>query len=297
MGLELKFHDFKARTAASTARLRQMAAETAVHARKLETTRPSRKYRLRRWRSNSSLTPLSLSCVENAEMKTRSPGKTPRPPLPSTHKQTPENNEEEEDELILQVLKPTGWLVQLIAFHFEAISSVFLAFLSMVYEPLHRAKESAEAAAKAVPARVDRGGGAVLRRLELGILGASHVFLVLVLVLVLAVFVGVGLVRWWAEEPLSLREPLHFDYTEVHPSAVVGAGVGGRGGGRKMKVLPVGHTLHVTVLLLMPESEYNRRIGVFQVPLRRHHTQGVLEVLRLPRSGKPLFVLAMVTTS
>lgn len=59
---------------------------------------------------------------------------------------------------------------------------------------------------------------------------------------------------------MFLRRELHFDYTQLEPSAAVRLGsVGIRG-----RVVPVGHTTTVCLELLMPESDYNRHIGMFQ---------------------------------
>ncbi|TYJ38139.1 hypothetical protein E1A91_A05G423400v1 [Gossypium mustelinum] len=92
--------------------------------------------------------------------------------------------------------------------------------------------------------------------------------MVLVFLMVLAAFVGIGLVQLWAEEPVFVREKLFFDYTEVNPTAVFCAGGGGFDGGcyrKKQMGVPVGHTIHVYLLLVMPESDFNRDIGVFQL--------------------------------
>lgn len=109
----------------------------------------------------------------------------------------------------------------------------------------------------------------------------------LLLVAAVAVAVGVGLVRFWLEEPIFLKEKLHFDYTHIHPKAVYsfcGLGSSSSGGctynksrGLKRIIptalstkvvdnrIPMGHMFQVSVGLLMPESEYNRQVGVFQV--------------------------------
>ncbi|XP_038988024.1 seipin-1-like, partial [Phoenix dactylifera] len=76
-----------------------------------------------------------------------------------------------------------------------------------------------------------------------------------------AVLLGVGLVRLWVGEPVSVRRPLHFNYTEAHPSTVAALG----GAKRRGRPVPAGHTARVSLVLIMPKSDYNRRIGVFQV--------------------------------
>lgn len=90
--------------------------------------------------------------------------------------------------------------------------------------------------------------------------------MVLALVMAVAVILGVLLVNLWVEKPVVVREKLYFDYTDANPSAVFVFGGnrygkhGGGGGG-----VPVGHTFHVSVVLVVPDSDYNRDIGVFQV--------------------------------
>lgn len=79
---------------------------------------------------------------------------------------------------------------------------------------------------------------------------------------------------------MILREGLHFDYTKVDPVAdfKFGNDYGGfegqgshwqylTGGNKKVGGVPIGHTFYVSLVLLVPESDYNREIGVFQVRL------------------------------
>ncbi|KAJ9703495.1 hypothetical protein PVL29_005021 [Vitis rotundifolia] len=101
-------------------------------------------------------------------------------------------------------------------------------------------------------------GSLMVRKLAWGLLGAAYMGMVLVAVMVVAVDVGVGLVQLWVEEPVFLRENLHFEYTEPHSKAVFSFG-GNKG---KMRV-PLGHTFYVSLRLLMLESDFNRNVGVF----------------------------------
>ena len=57
-----------------------------------------------------------------------------------------------------------------------------------------------------------------------GFSGPPHVCMVLVTVLLLSALFGIGLVNLWVEEPVFVRERLHFDYTEPHPTAVFAFG-------------------------------------------------------------------------
>ena len=86
------------------------------------------------------------------------------------------------------------------------------------------------------------------------------------------------LMRYLVEEPLEIKENLNFDYTNSSPvafvpivsCAAVGCGVKcmekidiGKNVGSR--VIPPDHKWQVTVSLTLPESEYNRNLGMFQV--------------------------------
>lgn len=86
------------------------------------------------------------------------------------------------------------------------------------------------------------------------------------------------LMRILVEKPIQIKESLIFDYTKNNPVAFVpilscyGALCGVNCEGRKeipmilgSQVLPVNHKVVATVKLTMPESDYNRRLGMFQV--------------------------------
>ncbi|OMO74733.1 hypothetical protein CCACVL1_16492 [Corchorus capsularis] len=79
--------------------------------------------------------------------------------------------------------------------------------------------------------------------------------------------------RFLLEKPIQTTEALNFDYTKPSPVAFVplissslipendiisGKEIGPR-------VIPYNHKLQVTVSLTMPESDYNRKLGIFQV--------------------------------
>ncbi|KAL6999654.1 hypothetical protein U1Q18_000811 [Sarracenia purpurea var. burkii] len=105
---------------------------------------------------------------------------------------------------------------------------------------------------------------------------------VVLLGLLLSGFVLGGLAtRRLVEPPVRSAETLDFDYAKASPVALVpivsaagsadvfsgqvskeGAESGGNGGPR---AIPFNHKLKLTVALTLPESEYNRQLGVFQV--------------------------------
>ncbi|TKY65350.1 Seipin protein [Spatholobus suberectus] len=150
---------------------------------------------------------------------------------------------------------------------FSPIRSLF----SMASESYHRAedtRDNVESAVQRVPSQITHGSTLLLKKLGLSFLSAAYVCMVLILVLILATVVGVGLVRLWLEEPVSVKENLHFDYTEAHPTAVfLFNGVKSFKGHLKKKHIsvPVGHTFFASLVLLMPESDFNRELGVFQL--------------------------------
>lgn len=111
-----------------------------------------------------------------------------------------------------------------------------------------------------------------------GLLWSVYVCVVLVGLLVSAFVVGGILMNAVVEEPIRIKENLNFDYTEKSPIAYVRIiGCRGPGNGMEssanfevlkfdgMRVIPLDHKLQVTVSLRLPESDYNRNLGVFQV--------------------------------
>lgn len=111
-----------------------------------------------------------------------------------------------------------------------------------------------------------------------GLLWSVYVCVVLVVLLVSAFVVGCILMNAAVEEPVRIKKILNFDYTEKSPIAYVPImGCPGPDCGiessenfdvlkfDRMRVIPVDHKLQVTVSLTLPESDYNRNLGVFQV--------------------------------
>ncbi|XP_070051568.1 seipin-2 isoform X2 [Nicotiana tomentosiformis] len=115
-------------------------------------------------------------------------------------------------------------------------------------------------------------------KLGWGCLWSVYVCVVLVGLLVSAFIIGGILMRIMVEEPIRMSEPLNFDYTAKSPvayvpvirSPVVTCGVGSKdqvevGMVEGVRVIPLNHQLQVTVSLTLPESDYNRNLGIFQV--------------------------------
>lgn len=156
---------------------------------------------------------------------------------------------------------------ELIYTNMASLFSPFYSLLTVTSEPYHHGQETEDN----TPSQMAYSNIVLLKKLGLCFLSAAYVCMLLFLVLILASVVGVGLVRFWVEEPVIVHESLHFDYTEAHPSAVFSfnGGVSAAGGYimKKHIRVPVGHTFSVSLSLLMPESDFNRELGVFQVCL------------------------------
>ncbi|GAB4831490.1 hypothetical protein Ancab_005508 [Ancistrocladus abbreviatus] len=107
-----------------------------------------------------------------------------------------------------------------------------------------------------------------------GLLWSVYVCIVLFSLLVSAFVVGGLMMRSLVEEPFRLKQGLNFDYTKSSPVAfvpIIGCPgvhsvgkfeVGRVGSGR---AIPPNHKLQATVELTLPESDYNRNLGMFQV--------------------------------
>lgn len=154
------------------------------------------------------------------------------------------------------------------------LTSPIFTILSIASDSYQRAERTAEVVEKIVmhkvPSKISHGSVILLKKLGLGLVGAFQVCMGMVFLVVLASVLGVLLVEMWVEEPVFVTERLFFDYTEANPVAVFS--VGGDELGRSssnsknnIKGIPIGHTYYVSLLLLMPESDFNREIGVFQV--------------------------------
>lgn len=99
------------------------------------------------------------------------------------------------------------------------------------------------------------GVGKVAQRIVWGSLWAAYVCVVLCSLLIMA-FVGGGLlVGKIVEEPVQVTETLNFDYTRPSPMALVPV----------PRLVPPNQRMQLEVSLTLPESDYNRRLGVFQV--------------------------------
>lgn len=227
---------------------------------------------------------ITASTEHIAMPETRRPVSTLRRLPPPTASGT---NREEELADVKETTNLSEWFSKLVSLQAETVSACLSALspplLSLL--PFSSEREKAVepgmlAAANATPEAGGDGGGSgglLLRKIVVGVLAAAYVGMILTILLVVAAVLGFAVVGMCVEEPVLLRERLNFDYTEAHPKAVFsfvhGSGGGGEfkthnsnflGKSKKMGV-PVGHTFYVSLVLVMPESDYNREIGIFQV--------------------------------
>ncbi|CAL1400807.1 unnamed protein product [Linum trigynum] len=112
-----------------------------------------------------------------------------------------------------------------------------------------------------------------------GLVLCVYVCIILCGLLVMAIMVSSLLMKFLVEEPLQIREELNFDFTQSKPVAFVpmvscpGVGCGvdckdskvGEIMSFRQKVIPPKHKVQATVSMTLPESEYNRNLGMFQV--------------------------------
>ncbi|XP_052728737.1 seipin-1 isoform X2 [Vigna angularis] len=152
-----------------------------------------------------------------------------------------------------------------------SLFSPLFALFAVASQSYHRAEEtthSVESAVQRAPSQITHGGTLLLKKLGLCFLSVAYVCMILIFFLFLATVVGVGLVRFWVEEPVSVKEKLHFDYTQPHPTALFSFNgfTSFKGHLRKKQIsVPVGHTFFASLVLVMPESDFNRELGVFQL--------------------------------
>ncbi|WOK92883.1 seipin-2-like isoform X1 [Canna indica] len=119
--------------------------------------------------------------------------------------------------------------------------------------------------------------GKLVARLAWGCFWSLYVCFMLFGLLTVS-FLGGGLiVRRVVEEPVHMTEELSFDYTKASPQALVpipsygGCSVSGEKfdvtttSQNVWRLVPPNQKLQLTISLTLPESNYNRNLGVFQV--------------------------------
>lgn len=110
-----------------------------------------------------------------------------------------------------------------------------------------------------------------------GLFRSIYVCSVLLVLLVSAIVITGFTMRFLAVEPVVMEERLNFDYTKNSPVAYIPIGLcGGSSCGQQCeamvkvdqksnRIIPPNRKLSATVKLTLPESNYNRNLGMFQV--------------------------------
>ncbi|KAL8144910.1 hypothetical protein AgCh_003210 [Apium graveolens] len=109
---------------------------------------------------------------------------------------------------------------------------------------------------------------------------AIYVCFLLVGLLISGFIIGGLTMRRVVEEPVQTSQPLNFDYTRASPvafmpimssngvaqsSGMISQDIVQAVGKVDKRAIPYNHKLQLTVSLSLPESEYNRNLGIFQV--------------------------------
>ncbi|KAK8960990.1 hypothetical protein KSP40_PGU011254 [Platanthera guangdongensis] len=126
--------------------------------------------------------------------------------------------------------------------------------------------------------RKHHGIGKLAGRMACGCFWSLYVGTVLSGLLLMAFFSASLLISRIAEEPLKMSRSLNFDYTKASPDALVplmpcdGAECSfkfdkqvGFSKPAARRLIPRNHKLHLIISLTLPESDYNRNLGIFQV--------------------------------
>nr|XP_043610407.1 seipin-2-like isoform X1 [Erigeron canadensis] len=116
------------------------------------------------------------------------------------------------------------------------------------------------------------------QRVGLGLLQSVSIGFILVGLLIFAFVTSGVLMKCFLDEPVERFEELSFDYTKDAPIAYMPIMScpqsfcdecdGDFESGKRAqlgRVIPLGHKLLATVSLTLPESDYNRNLGIFQV--------------------------------
>ncbi|CAI0410253.1 unnamed protein product [Linum tenue] len=183
--------------------------------------------------------------------------------------------------LTLNLLKiPQLLMMKLIAFQFHLLAS----FLTFPIRVSTRALKRAVLGQSAIKNPVMTLCGAVANRaitdakkrtrdagVKLGraVICCCFVGMVLLAMLVSGFLMGSLILGWVLEPPFQGKVALHFDYTKASPVAFLPLDPSYSGSGTLLgnqgHVVPHNRKMEVTVSLVMPESEYNRNLGMFQV--------------------------------
>ncbi|KVI00952.1 seipin-2-like [Cynara cardunculus var. scolymus] len=144
-----------------------------------------------------------------------------------------------------------------------------------------------------------------------GLLSSAFVGIILVGLLVMGFVISGALMKYILEQPIQKIEQLSFDYTRDTPMAFVPIMSCPEplcldcnekirfGNAAQSRVIPLDHKLQATVSLTLPESDYNRNLGIFQVRVDFLSSNGkpllsTIQPCMLPFKSKSLRLLSTV---
>ncbi|ERN09364.1 hypothetical protein AMTR_s00162p00077040 [Amborella trichopoda] len=136
----------------------------------------------------------------------------------------------------------------------------------------------------------------LVKRIGWGCFWSSYVGSILILLFLMAFFMGGIVMQNIVEKPIQMTETLNFDYTMSSPVAIspiksccVSAPYEKYREKLKpvkctgQRLIPANHKLQLTISLTLPESDYNRKLGVFQVAAEFISKDGTV----ISRSSQP----------
>ncbi|TYJ31707.1 hypothetical protein E1A91_A06G218100v1 [Gossypium mustelinum] len=178
------------------------------------------------------------------------------------------------------VINPIYFLLKLIIRSITYPISILSYCIILIIDPFRPLKQiKAYLISKLIKLWFDSPCGRLIFKTWRGILWVAYLGFVLCGLLFTSLVISWILMRYLVEKPLEIKETLNFDYTKGSPVAYVpiiscaAVGCGVRCTGKKMDlgknlgspIIPPFHDLQVTVSLTLPESDYNRNLGMFQV--------------------------------
>ncbi|OMO92507.1 hypothetical protein COLO4_17524 [Corchorus olitorius] len=179
-------------------------------------------------------------------------------------------------------------LIKIVGFQFNLLVSIFTFPIWFLYFALMSVMFPLQAVRKirgylrrklfrmwndTVKVKAKKSMGNLGLRFGYALFWSSYVCFMLVGLLVSGFLVGGFMMRFLLEKPIQTTETLNFDYTKPSPVAFVPLISSSLIPENDIisskeivpRVIPYNHKLQVTVSLTMPESDYNRKLGVFQV--------------------------------
>ncbi|KAH9314302.1 hypothetical protein KI387_022929 [Taxus chinensis] len=129
-----------------------------------------------------------------------------------------------------------------------------------------------------------------IRRIGWGCFWSWYVGSILILLILASFGLSFLVMHSLVEEPVHIKEALYFDYTKPHPVASMPLQfcstipisednlVSRKEWGQKnvvlQRLIPANHRLEVAIDLTLPESDYNTKLGIFQVKVELLSVEG-----------------------